>query len=369
MDIIHINLGMKKKTIIAMDVVTSGFGGGGGPFTSTNRIMNSNLKNTYSFEKVFYRKELGSGVSIKRIKDLTKQLRLIKPDIVHFTGLQLSGFHMAIACKLAGIKNTVVTVRGFSGDALYFNPIKKFILSYILEPITLMCSKKVIGVSKYVVSRMVIQLIAGKRSSQIYNFPPEVKGTLPKKDIRSELGIDNRDVIVVTVARITKDKGYHKFDEAILRLKNDKYLKFLIIGDGDYLKTMQCKLHNQVANEQVFFLGYRDDVNQILSACDVFVLPTLHETLSVALLEASQANLALIASDTGGVPEIVENEYNGLLVKPGNIIELVNAIRKVGKNDFLRVNFAKNAKLRIEERFSSDEIVSKLDAVYSSFLK
>lgn len=353
-----------------MDVVTSGFGGGGGPFTSTTRIMNSKLKEAYDFKTIYYRKELGSGISIKRIKDLVNQLKEIKPDIVHFTGLQLSGFHLAIACKVAGFKNTVVTVRGFSGDALYFNAIKKTIVSYILEPITLFLSKRVIGVSNYVVSRKVIQLLASRRSIRIYNFPPEpIKILSEEENIRDELNISSSDIIVVSVARIIRDKGYHILDEAILNFKNYKNIKFVIVGDGAYLDLMREKLKDQIDNKQVFLLGYRKDVNQILQMCDVFVLPTLHETLSVALLEASQAGLALIASNTGGVPEIVENNFNGFLFTPGSVKELTAAIFKSCSNKNLTKTFGNNARLRVSEKFSSHEIVAKLDAVYRGLLK
>lgn len=360
---------MKRKPVIAMDVVTSGFGGGGGPFTSTTRIMNSDLKHAYDFKKVYYRKELGSGLSIKRIMDLVSQLKEIQPDLVHFTGLQLSGFHMAIACRLAGIKNTVVTVRGFSGDAMYFNLIKKIIVSYILEPITLMLSKKVIGVSRYVVSRNIIQLLASKKSVQIYNFPPDpINVSKKRRNIRNELGLSSSDVVVVSVARITKDKGYHILEEVIINLKTKEDLKFVIVGDGDYLDEMKDKLIDQINKKQVFLLGYRDDVNMILQNSDIFVLPTLHETLSVALLEASQASLALIASNTGGVPEIVENNFNGKLVTTGSVEEFTAAINQVYSDSLLRTTFGMNAKNKIIEKFSSEEIVSKTHTIYSDLM-
>jgi glycosyltransferase involved in cell wall biosynthesis len=357
---------MVRKLIIAMDLSTKGKGGG--PYTSTCRIMHSNLNKKYDFKTIHYRSELGSGISIKRIKDIVKQLKVIKPDIVHFSGLQLSGFHMAIACKLAGVKNTIVTVHGFSGEALYFNPLKKFLLKFLLEPLTLLLSKQIIGVSEYVISRPVIQFLAKKRSILIYNFPPKLNDKYNKQEIRKELGFTLSDVVVVSVARIIKDKGYHILDEAILEFINKPNLKFLIVGDGDYLKLMKVKLKEQVKKNQVLFLGYRSDISLILNACDIFVLPTLHETLSIALLEASQANLALIASDTGGVPEIVKNEHNGILVPTGNVEAIVSAIERLYNNNDLRIAFGNNAKTRIKEKFSNKEIVQKLDSVYQSLL-
>ena len=359
---------MNKKPIVAMDLSTTGKGGG--PFTSTSRTMNSGLTKKYKFKTIHYKTELGNGISIKRIKDLTTQIKKINPDIVHFTGLQLSGFHMAVACKLAGVKNTVVTVRGFSGDALYFNKIKKAIITYLLEPFTLMLSKRVIGVSNYVISRRMVRLLAKKKRTAIYNFPPKFDDKFDQEtSFRESLGLDLDDILVVTVARINKDKGYHIFDEAILKFKDQKNVKFIVVGNGSYLPEMEEKLDAMIQNKQVFLLGYRNDISYILHSCNVFVLPTLHETLSVALLEASQYGLALVASKTGGVPEIVEHDYNGKLVPTGDVQKLYEAIGEL-LNDKKKIDtFGKNAKLRILKKFSNVGIERKLDKVYQSILQ
>tara|TARA_B110000211_G_scaffold72789_1_gene84492 strand:- start:4673 stop:5755 length:1083 start_codon:yes stop_codon:yes gene_type:complete len=357
----------KRKPIIAMDLSSSGKGGG--PYTSTSRTISSGLKDKYDFKVINYRTELGRGISIKRIKDIVNQINEIKPDIIHYTGLQLSGFHMAVACRLSGIKKTIVTVRGFSGDAMYFNKFKKAITKYILEPITLILAQKVIGVSEYVVSRKSINFFASKKSIAIYNFPPITTNNGHDKSLREIMNFTQNDILVVTVARIIKDKGYHIFDEAILDFNNNKNIKFLIVGGGDYLETMKEKLDKMTKNKQVFFLGYRNDIDFILNSCDIFVLPTLHETLSVALLEASNAGLALIASNTGGVPEIVKNDFNGKLVPPGNAKELSKALSLLINNRHLIDQFGNNAKKNIQLKFSSKSIENKLEYVYESLLK
>lgn len=358
---------MKSKPLIAMDLATSGFDGG--PYISTVRVMNSNLKEKYDFISFSYKTELGRGISIKRILDLRKQLRQINPDIVHFSGLQLSGFHIAVACKLAGIRRTVVTIHGFSGDALDISRIKKSLLTFIIEPLTLILSKKNYGVSEYVVSRKMVRIFNRKCLGSIYNLLPFPYNDEKLFSLREELGIASTDILVVSVARIRKDKGYHILDQTISKLSNDLKLKFIIVGDGDYLLEMRRRLKVQESNGQVFFLGYRKDIQRILKDCDIFVLPTLHETLSIALLEASIESLALIASNTGGVPEIIEHGYNGLLVSPGSVDELKDAIDLLSKNAHLRKKFAQNAEIRVKEKFSSKIIESKIDAVYKGLLK
>lgn len=357
---------MRTKPVVAMDLSTTGKGGG--PYTSTQRIIHSNLRIKYDFQILSYKTELGRFISLRRIRDLINQLRILNPDIVHFTGLQLSGFHIALACMLAGIKNTVVTVRGFSSDMISLHPLKKLMVSFIFEPLTLFLSKIIYGNSEYVISRKLIKIYGYKCHGAIYNFPPIPFKTNGSNDIRNELGISTDDKIAVSVARINKEKGYHILEEAIKKFTDKKNLKFIIVGKGDYLQEMQTSLKDQVDSGQVFFLGYRSDVQRILSGCNFFILPTLHETLSVALLEASVEGLALIASDTGGVPEIVEDGYNGLLVTPLDVNALQSAIKNIYENDKLREQFGSNARVKIDDKFSSETIEARIDNAYQNLL-
>ena len=356
-----------KKPLVAMDISTTGRGGG--LYVSSIRIMDSDLKNKYNFKRIEYMAKIGSGISLKRIFDLKKQLMDIKPDLVHFNGLQLSGFHLAVACKLANIKKSILIVHGFSGDAIDFHPFKKIILTYFLEPLTLLLAKRIYGVSKYVVSRPMIKYFNYKCDGFIYNFPPTAYCDIGDKRIRHELNLQNSDILAVSVGRIIKDKGYQILETAILEFQNHSDLKFIIVGDGDYLEEMRTKLKTQIERKQVFLLGSRDDIQHILNDCDIFILPTLHETLSLALLEASVEGLALIASNTGGVPEIVENNYNGLLVPPGSMIDLVNAIDKLTNDNILRNQLGENAQTKIKQYFSNKKIEKQIDDIYSKMLE
>lgn len=347
-----------------MDV--SSTGKGGGPYTSTMNVINSSLKNKYDYRLFTYKTEIGRFVSIKRIMDIVQQLREINPDIVHFTGLQLSGFHIAIACIIAGFRKNIVVIHGSSTEALNIGVFKKLII-YILEFITLMVTSTFYGVSHYSSLIGVTKRFRKKSSGFIYNLPL-LNSQIRHKYTKEDLGFKNEDVLVVTVGRIIKDKGYHFLTESIKDFIGKTNIKFLVVGDGDFLPTMKGELTTQENSGQVCFLGYRNDVTSILPACDIFVLPTLHETLSIALLEASSFSLPLIGSNVGGIPEIITHGVNGLLVKPGNSSELSNAIKIVTSNQDMRKKMGEAAKKIIDEKFSEDSIVSKIDAIYRKLL-
>ncbi len=357
---------MNIKPRIGIDL--SSTGAGGGPYTSNLRVMSSNLKEKYEFVPFIYKTEIGRFISFKRIKDLKKQLVKSKPDLVHFSGLQLMGFHIAVACKLAGVKKTVVTVHGLSSDALNISWVKKTILTFFLEPFTIFLASKVYGVSEFVSNRKMLRLFKRKNLGFIYNLPSSIKKVDTTISIRNELGIDSSAKVAITVGRIIQDKGYHILDEVILKCQDKSDLKFIIVGDGCYLNKMKEKLKYLVDKKQVFFLGYRSDVQNLLSECDFFILPTLHETLSIALLEASQASLPLIASKTGGVPEIVKHNVNGVLVEPGSIQELLQAVNKLYKNDELRKDYGEKAKQLLELNFNPLVIESQINKVYQDLL-
>lgn len=356
-----------KKIKVVIDLSTTGKGGG--PYVSSTRIMQSALKDKYDFEVLNYDTSIGSGISIRRILDLKKQLIDLSPDLVHYTGLQLSGFHVAIACRLAGIKHTLLTIRGTSADAMYFNVIKRYITMLLIEPLTLVLTKRFYGVSSYVIQRRIARVFKRKCLGVIYNFPPDHLDANIHSQIRTELGLSATDIIIVSVARIIKDKGYNILDKAILKFKNNENVKFVIVGDGDYLLQFKEVLGSQISSGQVFCLGYRSDVQQILRGCDIFVLPTLHETLSVALLEASREGLALVASDTGGIPEIIETGYNGELVSVGDAAGLYRAMNRISKDIELRTTYGTNAAIKVEEKFSTNSIADQIDSAYQEVLQ
>ena len=109
-----------------------------------------------------------------------------------------------------------------------------------------------------------------------------------------------------------------------------------------YLDEMKW-LSIQRNTNKVIFMGYQKEIEAILTSSDIFILPTPHETLSVALLEASAVGLALLGSNVGGVPEIIEDNKNGFLFEPANSDEIVEKILTLYENKNLISSFGLNA--------------------------
>ena len=360
---------MNKSYNIRIAIDLANDGAGGGPYTCTLRLVESELNQNYEFIIINYDNTLGKWISIKRILNLRNQILKAQPDIVHYTGLQLSGFHMAVACLLAGKRKTIVSVHGFSGEAIYFNKIKKFFVTFLFEPLTLLLSSKVVGVSQYVHSRPLIKTFARNKSNFIYNLPPLPNKLCEPLKLREKYNWNNNEIIIVTVARITKDKGYEVLTDAILKFESLETIRFVIVGDGEYLEEMKVRLQEYTKTKQVIFLGYQKNVQSILNESDIFILPTLHETLSVALLEASSSGLALLGSNTGGVPEIIEDNINGFLLEVGNSMDIIEKIQFFSKNRDCIKKFGTEAQRKISQKFNSSNIVKDWTKLYESLIK
>lgn len=165
----------------------------------------------------------------------------------------------------------------------------------------------------------------------------------------TEIKVPKYKKIIACSARLIFEKGQYSLLQALEKLKkirNDWIC--LLIGDsykwddfGDFLKT---EVKRKKLENNVIFLGKRDDVPSLLTKVDVFVLPSLLENLPFVIIEAQIAGKAIVASDAGGIPEMIEHGETGLLYPRDNSEELFNHLKKLLSDDKLRNDLAKNAK-------------------------
>ena len=184
------------------------------------------------------------------------------------------------------------------------------------------------------------------------------------KDIKSS---ENKTVISC-ISRLRPRKGHKHLFEALNLIKSEcKNVDVWIIGDGE----MREQLEDQVKSlglDNVFFLGARKDIPQLLSKSDIFVLPTTSDTLPLAVIEAMSAEKAILTTNCGGIPEIVKDQYSGLIVEPKDAHQLSEKLLLLLKDIPLRENLAKNAKSFADNNLTSTAMVKKIEKIYQSFL-
>jgi glycosyltransferase involved in cell wall biosynthesis len=183
--------------------------------------------------------------------------------------------------------------------------------------------------------------------------------------IRNELGLAGRPVIG-TIGNLYSVKGQqYLLDAATLVTRAVPDATFVILGRGDLLDMLKERARALGIEKRVMFLGYREDVAALLQAIDVFVLPSLSEGLPLALLEAMAAAKPLVATEVGGIPEVVVDGETGFLVPPKNPEALAEKILLLLTDAELARRLGRHARLRVEERFSIASMVRAYEALYA----
>lgn len=340
-------------------------GENGGPYTSHRRIIESELSEKYHLSPLMIPK----ANQLRKPKiffSVVKKIKAEHPDLVQITGLQLEGFFMSLVCRFAKVK-TIMSVRGSSLDAIELSKWKKKILK-IMEKYTIRKVDRIYGNSDFVSSW---ERLKDQKNyfGTIYNLPEKSnESEIGISNLRNELGGAEDDIIVVSTGRITRDKGYDIFWDAIQKLGKSKNIKYVIAGEGDYKKEWKKEIFEKGFNDQVFLLGYRKDIDNILLGSDIFLTCTKHETLGNSILEAAMHSLPVVATNTGGIPEIVGKE-GGILVENGDIAGFSKAIQILADNKDLRKYMGNKLHQRVLKKFDRQNILSQLDMLYQQTLQ
>ena len=177
--------------------------------------------------------------------------------------------------------------------------------------------------------------------------------------IREELGLATNSKLLLTVARLHPQKG-HDYLIPIIPAIIAKFpeVQFVWVGEGEYQAYLNNQLREYKVEKRVFFLGYRDDIPNLLTAADLFLFPSYQEGLPFAVLEAMVYGLPIIASDTGGIPEMIINEKHGLLFRTGDRQDMFQKIDFALSNPQVVVEVAKSAKVRVQ-KFSAVQMTKK----------
>lgn len=187
-----------------------------------------------------------------------------------------------------------------------------------------------------------------------------------KKESKKILNIAEDKLVLVTISSLTPEKGIKVALDAVGQLiKNYPNILLLIVGDGrdsEYLK--QYSKDTNLSNH-VTFLGRREDVNRLLNAADIYLIPSFKEGLPISLLEAMAAGKPVIATAVGQVPEVISSDV-GVLIKSGSLSELTSSIKRLIDDEAMRKKLSFNASQHIKENYSSNRMTKENVAIYKS---
>ncbi|MFH1078818.1 MAG: glycosyltransferase family 4 protein [Pseudomonadota bacterium] len=186
--------------------------------------------------------------------------------------------------------------------------------------------------------------------------------------MKEKLGIPQNSFVVGTVGRLTPVKGQKYLIEAAAKVIQQEHNSlFVFLGDGELLAGFAETASVLGIKDHLRFLGWRPDVADVMSTFDVFVLPSLNEGMGKVIVEAMAMGKPVIASDVGGIPDLVVHGENGLLVPPADSEALVHAILDLYENHDKRRSMGEAGKKTAAE-YGVDAMLRKIDDLYKMCL-
>jgi glycosyltransferase involved in cell wall biosynthesis len=347
---------------------SAGERGDGGPVMALESVLASPLSDRYRFVRMHQQGRNG-GLNLRLLRDWAAVLRQVKPDLVHVRGLQGEGLHGVLAARMAGCPRIMVTVHGTVRDLqTYGRSWRRFALQHAAEPVTLGAATHIATVCQYAAGRSFVQRFSPKFLGVVPNgvvLPTLADGD--RSRVRAQEGLGPADLVLITVSRLTWEKGFATLVEAMRRLPVPPVRPvLLIVGDGPDRSGIEAAFRTVPAVD-VRFLGRRLDVGALLRAADLFVFPTLHENLSLALLEAMAHGLPVVASAVGGNVEVLARG-GGMLIPSGDPQVLSDAISWLLGDQSARRELGAAARRVVERHYSLDTMLTALDGMYQRVL-
>jgi glycosyltransferase involved in cell wall biosynthesis len=293
-------------------------------------------------------------------------LRKEKPQILH-SFLFHAIFLGRIARKVCKVPIII--------SSIHSEYIGGFLRNRILE-FTSRLDNVVIIVSQKAKEKMVeAKAISARKTIVIYNgidinrfkFQDKEK----REKVRKALNLKESDKVLISVGRLFRAKGYPYLIEAIKILKKQyPDIVLLVLGKGRKRIELEKQIRGYNLTQNIFLLGRKENVPYYLNASDIFVMSSLWEGLPLSLLEAMVCGLPVVATNVGGIPEIVDEGHSGFLVESKNSLALAKKISYVlNSSPEIRRKMGEVGRKIVEEKFSLDKMVKNYESLYEKLLR
>lgn len=188
--------------------------------------------------------------------------------------------------------------------------------------------------------------------------------------VREEFGIAPGTALLAVVGRLEPPKGHADLLDALEALRANRCNDFvcLFVGEGELRAQLQAEVERRALQECVLFTGLRRDVPRLLAACDLVLMPSRWEGLPIAMLEAMACGKPVVATAVGGVPDVIEDGANGVLVPPGDMAAFASQLRRLLEEPARRQALGARARIDVLRRFDVARTAAQYTALYREAL-
>jgi glycosyltransferase involved in cell wall biosynthesis len=321
------------------------------------------------------------GREISPLRDLVATVRLARlirkerPQILH-THTAKAGTVGRVAAVLAGSRRPPIIVHTFHGHVLrgYFGPLRSRFFRQ-LERWLATKTTALIAVSPQVRDDLVALGVAPKERFVVIRLGIELdervaaESTNGRADNRRYLGIPGDRFAVGWIGRMTAVKRTDDVLIAFKKLREDGIDAVLcMVGDGPDRVLLEQRARELGVTRDMVFLGYQEDVGPFYAAFDALVLPSGNEGTPVTVIEALAAELPVVATRVGGVPDVVRDGEDGFLVEAGATDDLAERLGRLARDPELRARMGKKGRERVLPRYAVERLVDDVDELYRSLL-
>jgi glycosyltransferase involved in cell wall biosynthesis len=324
-------------------------------------------------DKITFIPELKREVSFRddwlALVKFTRLFKKGKFDIVH-THTAKAGVIGRLAARLAGVPVVVHTPHGHNFYG-YFNRFFSGLIILIEKFLTIF-TDRIMALTELEKNDYLKFKVANENKVILIYMGLELDGFLPvdSAKIKESLNIGDQEKVVGFVGRLEPIKGPQFFvDAARLCLENNRLPRFILVGEGSLRQDLEQKVDSWGLKNKIVFLGWRDDIADIMSVLDILVLPSLNEAVGIVLLEAQSLGVPVVASEVGGIPEMVQDKQTGILVRPGSAAALSLAINNLLSDPQRLRAMSAAGKNWVKDRFKAEDMVSKISGLYQAILK
>ena len=302
-----------------------------------------------------------SGIDFFYPFKLAALLKKDKIEIIHLHN-STAFFYGVLAGKLAGTKHIIYTEHARDVAPNIKVRIIDKILSYMTD--------RIVVVAEFLKWNLVKkEWINPEKISTVYNGIDGDNFTMKfeREEITEELNISPASKIIGIVARLDSIKNHRcliKAMKTVSALFPDALL--LVIGDGPLRVELEELVTFERLNKNILFLGTRNDIPRLLSVLDIFVLCSLSEGLPLTILEAMAAGKSIVATNVGGIPEIIQDGTDGIIIPSDDSDGLADAISKLIRDEDKRHDMGVKARMKFEKKFTARAMVQRYEELYES---
>jgi len=306
---------------------------------------------------------------VRGVSRLVDYLRRERYDIVH-THTSKGGFIGRLAARLAGVPSIVHTMHGFAFHEGSPASVRLFYSG--LERLAAQWCGRIISVSEFHRDWAIrLGICDPDRIIAIANGIAEPRRN-PSGDpaqIRYSLGAESGDLLILSVSRLAADKGLEYLIQAAAMFPAaGRRIRVAIAGDGPARETLEQLAASLGINDRISFLGFRDDIGDLLAASDMVVLPSIREGLSISLLEAMAAGKPIVATSIGSQREVASRGEMACLVPPADTQSLCESITRLAADPVRMSRLGANARAVYSNHYTEGEMLQSYRQVYLDIL-